>query len=80
MWSAVNELPNSPKISALTKKDVFQLNVFSSNRKLREKRCREDYRNVLDPWTRWFPKVVLKQELSGIQVTIFFGVNNLRNI
>ena len=34
MSSVVNELPNSRKISYVTNKDVFQLNVFKINGKL----------------------------------------------
>ena len=30
MWSALNVLPNSLKISDLTNKDLFQLNFFRS--------------------------------------------------
>ena len=33
MWSSVNVLPKSPKISDLTNRDVFQLNVSLINRK-----------------------------------------------
>ena len=33
MWSARNLLPNSPKISDLTNRDVFQLNVSCINGK-----------------------------------------------
>ena len=31
-------------------------------------------------WTPWLTKDTLKQELSGIQVTTFLGVNNSQNI
>ena len=36
--------------------------------------------SVCDPCTRWLPKSALKHELSDIQVTTFFGVNNFGNI
>ena len=36
--------------------------------------------SVWDPWTRSFTKGVLKRELSCIQVTTFFGVNNFQNV
>ena len=36
--------------------------------------------SVWESSTRWFTKGVLKREISGIQVTTTFGVNNFQNI
>ena len=62
-------LKNSPKISDLTKRDVFQLNLPEINRKLAWKCCPAGFSSAWDPLTLWLLKGVLKQELSGIQVT-----------
>ena len=45
-----------------------------------KKSCRADLSSVSDPSRRLLPKGVLKQELSGIQVTTLFGINNSGNI
>ena len=39
-----------------------------------------DFSSVWDPLTRLLPKGVLKQELSRIQITTFFRINNYKNI
>ena len=71
----INVVLNGPKISHLTKTDLCWVNG-----KLRWKCCRGDFSIICQPWKRWLTKGVLKQELSGIQVTIFLGVNNFQNI
>ena len=80
MWLAVNVLPNNPKISDLTKKDVFWLNLFQINWKVWWKCRGVNVVSVWVPWTRWFRRCVVKQELLAIQGTTFFGVNNLESI
>ena len=80
VWLAVNVLPESPQISRLTTRNVFQLNLSCVNRKLRRKCCRANFSSVCHPWTCWLSIRVLKQELSVIEATIFLGVNNFRNI
>ena len=80
MWLAVNLLPNNPNISDLTKKDVFQPNLCQINRNAGLKCRRADFVSVWDLWTRWFAKGVLKEELSVIQITTFFRINNLQSV
>ena len=36
------------------------------------------FQKCLGPLTCWLPNGVLKQELSGIQITTYFGVTNFR--
>ena len=54
--------------------------LFRNNVRLGQKSRHEKFVSVSEPWTRWFTKVLLKRELSGIQVTTFFRVNNFQNI
>ena len=76
MWWAVNVLKSDPKISHPTKTHATQLNLCDINSTFAEKCCRADLNSVLDPLTNWLPKGVAKHEFYGIQVTIFFGMNN----
>ena len=78
MWYGVKVLKNSSKISDLTKTDVFQLDMSEINENLGWKNCGSGFRSVWDLLTRWFPKSVLKRELSGIDVTTNLSVNNFR--
>ena len=78
MQSTVYLLPNNPKIWDLTERYVFYLNLSRINGKLGKKCCCADFVSVWDPWKHWFPKGILKQKLSAIQVTTFFGVNNFQ--
>ena len=78
--SAINVLPSSPKISDLTKVDIFQLNFSSINRKLGWKCFSTGSSSVWQPSTSLLPKCVLKQEITAIEVTTFVGVNHFRNI
>ena len=80
MWSFVNVLKKCPKISDLTKTHVSQLNLFDINGNLARRCCLLDFSRACYPLTHSLPKGVLKQELSGIEVTTFFGLNNFRNI
>ena len=80
MWWTVNVLTNSLYIFDLIQGDVFQLNLFWINEKLRWKGFRQHLGSVWDPWTLWLPKGVLKQKLFDIQGSIFFRVNNFQNI
>ena len=80
MYSAVNVLPNSPKILDLSKGDFLQLNLSKINAKLGWKCFSAGSRSVSHPWNRLLVKSVLKQELTGIEVTTFVGVNNFQNI
>ena len=73
-------LENDRKISDATKRHDAQLNLFDINKELAEKCDRADFSKVSDHLTRWLPKGLLKQKLSGIQVTIFFGLNNFEVI
>ena len=74
---AVNVLKKCPNISDPTKRHERQLNFFDINEKLAKKYCRADFSSVLDPLTGRFPKGVLKPEFKSIQVTTFFGINNI---
>ena len=65
MSSAVNLLINSPKISPITNRHIFGLNVHLSDEKIWWKGCRQDSSNVLDPLTCWLSKGVLKGGLFG---------------
>ena len=80
MLSAINVLTNSCNILDLIQRYVFQLNLSRINRKSGWKWCCAGLGSVWDPWTRWLPEGVLKQELLGIQVSTFFGVNSFQNI
>ena len=80
MWSASNVLPNSPKIADLIKRNAFYLNLSRLNGKLEWKWSRADFSSVWHPWTNWLTKSVLREKLSGIQVTIILGVNNFWSI
>ena len=80
LWAGVNLLPECPKISHLTKRDLFQLNFSWLNGKLRWKCCRANFGSVCRPWTRWLSTSVPKRDILAIQVTTFLGVNNFRNI
>ena len=80
MWAAVNVLPNSPKISYLTEKGVFQPNLSWLIGNIGSKSRRGDFSSDYNPWTSWLSKGVLKREFSCIQVTMFLGVNKFRNI
>ena len=73
-WAAVNVLPNSPKISHLTKRNVFSLNCSWLNGKLGWMCCRPDFTSNCNPVTPWLSKGVRKRELLGIQVTVFLGL------
>ena len=80
MWSPLNLLKDGPKIFDLTKRDVYALDLSDIHGKLTKKDRRAHFSSVFDLLTRWLQKIVLKQELSDIQETTFFGVNNFRNI
>ena len=80
MWSAVNVLPNSPKASYVTKVEIFQLNLSSINVKVAWKFRSPGSTTIWDPLIRLLGKGVLKQEVTGIQVTTFDGFDNFRNI
>ena len=80
MWSVVNLLKDSPKISDLTKRDFSVLDLSDIHGKVAEKHRRAHFSSVLWPLTRWLQKGVLKEDISGIQGNTSFGLNNLRNI
>ena len=80
MWSLVNLIKQSPKICDLTKSDVCVLDLSHIHGKVAWEHGSADFSSVFDLLTRWFQKGFLKQELSGIQETTFFAVNNFRNI
>ena len=61
-------------------REKFFNSISCINGNLREKCCRVDFSSVWDPWKRLISKGVIKQDLSGIQVTTFLGPNNLQNI
>ena len=71
-------MKNSSNISVLTNTDIFPINLSEINGKLGRRCCAPGFRSVWDSLTCWIPKGVLKQELSLIQVTTYFGVNNFR--
>ena len=80
MWSIVYIVPNNPKTSDLTEGDVFQRNFSSINGKLGLNCFSAGSSSVWDTWPRLLAKNVLKQELSGIEVTTFHGVKNFQII
>ena len=62
-------------------REMFSNSVLSwINGKLGQKCHHAEFVGVWDPWTRWFPKVLLKRELSGIQRTTFIAVNDFQDI
>ena len=63
MSSAINLLTNSPEISGLSKRDVFELNLSQDDESIRQQRCGKDFSNVWEPLTLSLPKGVLKQDL-----------------
>ena len=71
MGASVNVVPNSPKISHLSKRDVFYLNLSWLNRNSRCKCCCADFSSDCHPWTRWLSKVVLKGDLRAFKETYF---------
>ena len=79
MWSPVNLLKHSPTISDLTKRDASVLDLSDIHRRAAQKHRLTHFHSVLDPLARWLQKCVLKQDISGIQKTTLFGLNNLRN-
>ena len=74
-WT-VNVLKSCRKISDPTKRNATQLILCVINGKLAQKCSPKGLSSVLHLLTRWFPKLVLKQELYVIQVTTFFEMNN----
>ena len=74
MQSAVNMLPNSPKISDLTKRNVSQLNFSKINGKW-DKSAAVEVLAVFG--TRRDLEGCCKTGLSGFEETTFLGVNNL---
>ena len=76
MRSEVTMLPENPKTLDLTKRDLFQLNLSQISGKSGLNCCSAGFGCVWDPWTRSLSKVVLKQDLLGIEVTTHLGVNN----
>ena len=80
MWSAVNVLPNFPKIGDMTKADFFPLNLSKTNGEFGWKFCSSGSSSVWDQWKRLLAKGVLKQELTQIELTTFFNINNFGNI
>ena len=65
-------------ISHLTKVDILQLNFSYVNEKLILKCFSAGSSSVWEPWTRLLSKLVLKEELTGIEVTTFVVVNNFQ--
>ena len=57
---------NSPKISDMSKRDVFQLNLRQDEDTIGSKCCRVDFNSVLNALIRWLCKGVLKQDLLVI--------------
>ena len=57
---AVNVLTSSPKISDLTKREVFKLNLSYNDEKVRSNCSLEGLSSVCDPLARELPKGVLK--------------------
>ena len=80
MWSPVNLLKHSAKISDMTKREVSILDFSDIHEKVAKKNRRADFSSVLDPLTCWLPKTVLKQQLWCIQEDTFSAVNNFGNI
>ena len=60
--SAVNVLTDSPRISYVTKRDVFQLIFSQTDEIIIKKCCCADFRSVWDPLIRWLLKGVLKKD------------------
>ena len=80
MGSPIDPRKHSATITDLNKADVSVIDISDSNGKLEENVRPAHLSTVFDRLTRCLQKGVLKQELSGIQETTFFGVNNFRNI
>ena len=59
--------------------DTLTSEGSSERGKLNKKCCCRGLGSVWNPLTHCLPKGVLKQELLGIQVTIFFGVKIFQN-
>ena len=57
---AVNVLTSSPKISDLTKREVFKLNLSYNDEKVRSNCSLEGLSSVCDSLARELPKGVLK--------------------
>ena len=64
--SAVTVLKNSPKISDLTMRDVFELNLSLNNETIAKTFSGADFCSIWDPFTRWLPKGVLKRNFLYI--------------
>ena len=78
--SAVNMLPNGPKISDPSRSHDTHFNFSHINKKLPKKCCRADFRSFSGHLTRWFMKGLLKEDLPNIQVTTFSNLNNFRSL
>ena len=63
--SGVNMLTNSLKISDTTKREFFELIIFQSNEKIRQKYCRADLWSVSDTLTCWLFISVLMRGFFG---------------
>ena len=80
MWLAVNVLKSSPEISDWIKGHDTQLNLFDIKGKVASKFCGTHFSSVSDHLTLWLSKCVLKEELSWIEVTTFFGLITFQNL
>ena len=75
----MNVLKHSPKISDLTKRSFFPLNLSEINGKVVKKLGRAALGSVWDLVTCWLSKGVLKQEQLHTKVTTIFGDSKFQN-
>ena len=80
MWAAINVLKSDRHISDLTNRLHKQLEFFDINIKIAYKCCRAALSSLFSTLSRWFPNGALKQEFYAIEVTTFFGNNNVKHI
>ena len=71
-------LTNSHKIRDNSKTEIFNLILFQSDQKIRQKYCRAFLTSVLEPLACWLPISVLTLGFLGILVTRRFAVHNFR--
>ena len=76
LWSAVNMLTNSTKISDINNRNIFELYFPPSNEKNWSNCCPADFSRVWDPCACWLPKDVAKRGFLGIYPTTSFAVRN----
>ena len=77
--SAISLITNSPKISDITKRDIFQLHFPHSNEKIWSKCCRVDFSSLSNTLACWLSRGVLKRGPLAIYLTTSLTVRNFGN-